>query len=99
MIRTVAYVLRFQNLVKDKACKGTPLSQNEIRRAENNLFRQAQFEGFPAEMVTLTRNESLPLNKRKFIEKPSPLYDGTPFLDGNGVLRMRTRLDGAKDLR
>ena len=49
-------------------------------------------------MVTLIRNESLPRDKQKFIEKPSPLYDGSPFLDGKKILRMRNRTDGARDL-
>ncbi len=98
MVRAVAYAIRFRKVFTDKNCRGTALNQEELTRAEILLFSQAQFEGFPSEMVTLIRNESLPVDKKKFIEKPSPLYDGTPFLDGDRIMRMRNRTDGARDL-
>lgn len=98
MVRAVAYTIRFRNLFTDRTCKAKPLSQKEITEAENVIFRQAQFEGYPSEMVILEPNKSTPLKDHKFIEKPSPLYDGSPYLDADGILRMRGRIDGARDL-
>lgn len=98
MVRSLAYAIRFINLFTGKAKKGEPLQQVELRRAETLIFRQAQFEGYPSEMVTLERNKVLPIDKQKFIEKPSPLHDGTPYLDADSILRMKGRIDGAREL-
>ena len=98
MVRTVAYLFRFRNVFGEPKRKGTSLDQDELTKAEDHLFRQAQFEGYPSEMVILLHNKSLPVDKQKRIEKPSPLFDGTPYLDADGILRMRGRIDGARDL-
>lgn len=65
------------------------MQQEELRKAENLVTRQAQFEGYPAEMVTLERNKVLPIERQKFIDRPSPPYDGTPFTDAEGILRLK----------
>ncbi|KAJ6649406.1 hypothetical protein Bhyg_04640, partial [Pseudolycoriella hygida] len=98
MVRAMAYAIRFVNLLIGKAKKGDPLSQQELRSAENLIFRQAQFEGYPAEMVILERNKILPVARQRFIEKPSPLHDTTPYLDADNVLRMKSRIDGAREM-
>ncbi|XP_037048500.1 uncharacterized protein LOC119082957 [Bradysia coprophila] len=98
MIRSLAYAIRFINLFTGKAKKGEPLKQEELRKAENLIIRQAQFEGYPTEMVTLLRNEILPIEQQKCIEKPSLLYESTPFLDADKILRMKERIDGAREL-
>lgn len=98
MVRAVAYAIRFRNYFNGKAKRGEPLQQDELSRAENLVLRQAQFEGYPAEMVTIERNKVLPFNRQKFIEKPSPLHDGTPYIDAEGILRLKQRIDGARDL-
>lgn len=81
MVRALAYAIRFVNLLTGRARKGDPLSQQELRSAEMLIFRQAQFEGYPAEMVILERNKSLPVARKRFIERPSPLHEGTLYID------------------
>lgn len=98
MVRALAYSIRCLRMFNGNTKRGSPLSQEELIKAENLIFRQAQFESYPSEMVTLERNKSLPVEKRKFIEKPSPLFDGSPYLDADGVLRMKGRIDGAREL-
>lgn len=98
LVRSVAYTIRFRNVFYGQRLRSTPLSQEEIAKAENAIFRQARFEGFASEMVILEQNKSLPVSQHKFIEKPSPLHDGSPYLDAHGVFRMKTRIDGARDL-
>lgn len=63
MLRSLAYAMKFINLFTGKAKKGEPLSQDELRKAEQLIFRQAQFEGYPTETVTLERNKILPIDK------------------------------------
>lgn len=94
----MAYSIRFRRLFTQEARRGEPLSQGEIEKAENLIFHQAQFEGYPSEMVILERNKTLPISRQQIIEKPSSLYDGTHYLDSEGVLRMKGRIDGARDL-
>lgn len=98
MVRSLAYAIKFINLCTGKAKKGEPISQEELRRAENLIIRQAQFEGYPSEMVTLERNKSLPVSKKKFIDKASPLHDGTPYLDADSTLRLKGRIDDAREV-
>lgn len=52
---------------------------------ENLLFRQAQEEAFSEELKILRKNKTLP--KRHY------LYRWLPWIDENGVLRVKTRLE------
>lgn len=99
MVRTMAYVKRFVVNLRNKIRK-QPIVQGHIGRDEliwsrEFIFKQAQFECFPEEMVTLARNEVVPEPKRRDIRKSSPLYSLSPILDENGLMRLRGRLDAA----
>ncbi|XP_055643908.1 uncharacterized protein LOC129780056 [Toxorhynchites rutilus septentrionalis] len=73
-----------------------PLRQEEYLAAENCLWRVAQGEEFADEVKTLIRNEELPQDQRKSIEKSSLLYRLSPFLDEFGVVRMEGRTVAAE---
>lgn len=102
MVRTVAYVIRFSKIIKAKIRKElvqwSPLTKDELVQAQNIIYRQAQFEGFPEEMVILELNKTLEPKYRRVIPKSSSLISCSPYLDEVGVLRMRGRIDSAKDI-
>ncbi|XP_065090854.1 uncharacterized protein LOC135711830 [Ochlerotatus camptorhynchus] len=76
-----------------------PLQQEELQKAEIILWRQAQYESFPDEMNTLTKNlERSPGQRLEKIEKSSSLYKRSPVLDEEGVLRVRGRLENNEEL-
>ncbi|XP_058837537.1 uncharacterized protein LOC131693614 [Topomyia yanbarensis] len=76
-----------------------PLQQEELQKAETVLWRQAQFESFPNEMNTLTRNlQRKDDQPQERIEKSSTLYKKSPVLDEEGVLRVRGRLETNEEL-
>ncbi|XP_058816283.1 uncharacterized protein LOC131679560 [Topomyia yanbarensis] len=69
----------------------TPLKCEEYRQAEDYLWKIAQQEGFADERKTLLKNRELPQAKWHVIERCSPLYRLSPFLDESGVIRMEGR--------
>ncbi|XP_039439556.1 uncharacterized protein LOC120420555 [Culex pipiens pallens] len=75
-----------------------PLQQNEYERAEQYLMRMAQTEDYIDEMKVLTRNKNRPTNQWIALEKSSPLYQLTPLVDENGLIRMEGRLEQAEFL-
>lgn len=91
LVRTVAWLHRYcANLrSKDGRRKGE-LSADEIRKAEEWLFKYAQEKGFPHELRALKRG--------KKIESTSNLFKLLPYLDTNGVMRMNGRTDAAEHL-
>lgn len=58
--------------------------------AQKQLYRCNQFDHFADEIATL--HESSP---SKAIEKSSALYTWSPYLDNDGLLRVRGRIDAA----
>ncbi|XP_062711976.1 uncharacterized protein LOC115267455 [Aedes albopictus] len=75
-----------------------PLGQEELRRAETILWRQAQWDSFPDEMSALTNNvERQPGGPISVVKKCSPIYKSSPVLDDEGVLRMDGRLANADE--
>ncbi|XP_053686216.1 uncharacterized protein LOC128735749 [Sabethes cyaneus] len=95
----VARVLRFTANCRSKKQKelfatrlAGPLGERELCAAEVYLIRLAQQEGYPEEVSIL---QNLPQNSNTQITglpKSSSLYKLTPWLDGHGILRMRTRI-------
>lgn len=75
-----------------------PLQQNEHKRAEQYLMKMAQTEDYIDEMKVLTRNKNRPTNQWIALEKSSPLYQFTPLVDENGLIRMEGRLEQAEFL-
>ncbi|XP_062533302.1 uncharacterized protein LOC134202288 [Armigeres subalbatus] len=97
LVRVIAFVQRFSNNCKLKRLKKSitscPLSSSEINLAESYLLRQAQLESYPDEVALLQRSQdesTLPLKTP--LPKTSPLHQKSPWLDQNGVLRMRGRI-------
>ncbi|XP_055612846.1 uncharacterized protein LOC129759421 [Uranotaenia lowii] len=90
LVRLAAFVLRYIANIK-ATLKELPLSvgivtQSEMLKAENFIYRHVQLEVFPHEIQLLSQN------KDSLLPKKSLLYKLSPFLDENGLLRMRGRI-------
>ncbi|XP_062708042.1 uncharacterized protein LOC115258210 isoform X2 [Aedes albopictus] len=72
-----------------------PLRQEEYQLAENFIWRVAQGEQFPDDVKTLIKNQDPSISQRRMVEKSSPLYRLSPFLDEHGVIRMEGRTTAA----
>ncbi|XP_062535052.1 uncharacterized protein LOC134204246 [Armigeres subalbatus] len=97
--RTMAFVLRFINNLKCRRSGVTPqlgiLCQDELKRAEEELWRVAQGDVFPEEMSILSETQGSPDARHRRVAKSSPIYKNWPFLDVRGVLRLRGRIGAA----
>lgn len=90
MVRSLAYVIRYVRVLKAKVLG--PLTQIELVKSRNLIFRQAEYENYADEMVTLERNKVLPEDKQKQIHKSSSLINCLPYLDESNVLRVQSRV-------
>lgn len=99
LLRTTSYVLRFICNLQHKANKRPPfkgpLNQHEIAKAESCLFRLAQKCNFANEEHILSRTNNFD-NTQQRIPRTSPIFHLCPFLDDNGVLRVRGRTAACK---
>ncbi|XP_062538448.1 uncharacterized protein LOC134206736 [Armigeres subalbatus] len=90
LIKVIGFILRFpdncRRRIQGQAITNGPLRTEELRAAENSIFRLVQRESYAAEISILTQGKQIPQN--------SQLYKSTPFLDDDGVLRMRGRTSG-----
>lgn len=86
LLRTAAYVLRFINNCRRIKKQTHELTQEELKRAETILYRQAQSETYSAEISQLMSKAS--------IHKSSDIYCKSPYLE-DGVLRVYGRIDEA----
>ncbi|XP_062704573.1 uncharacterized protein LOC134286891 [Aedes albopictus] len=100
MLRVMAYVCRFVNNCRTSNTgqerKIDHLTQLELQKAEECLFRAVQWDSYADELVILTKNQRLPVQKRQPLEKTSALYKISPILDTEGVLRMDSRISAAQ---
>ncbi|XP_038116718.1 uncharacterized protein LOC119768950 [Culex quinquefasciatus] len=91
--RTAAYVQRFigncRRKMQNQPCATGCLKGEELRTAENSLWRTVQLSAYPDEIIALKQGEARP---KKTIEKTSPIYKLTPYLDENGVMRVDSRI-------
>ncbi|XP_065086466.1 uncharacterized protein LOC135708344 [Ochlerotatus camptorhynchus] len=87
LLRTIGYILRFiQNARRTKEQRDvTPLNSDEIQRAENILWRRCQEESYPDEIAQLKAD-------KKNVDKSSPIYKLSPYIDECGVLRQDGRI-------
>ncbi|XP_062703946.1 uncharacterized protein LOC134286352 [Aedes albopictus] len=96
LVRIVAYVQRFSNNCKLKRLRISymvgPLSGQEMKSAEAYLIRQTQLESYPDEVALLQRCQRELNQFKNPLPKTSQLYQKSPWLDQNGVLRMRGRI-------
>ena len=87
--RVVALVLRFLNNCKTHMKKlSGPLTSDEWENAKVKLLYCTQRETYPQEIAALLRNKPLP--------KTSNLVKLDPFLDSQGLLRIKGRLENAE---
>lgn len=100
-VRAVGYAIRWgKNMlakIRRMPIVHGPLTQEELLTAETSLYRQAQWEGFTDEMITLRRNSEKPQSTKQ-INKSSSIYDCLPYLDEHGLLRVDGRIDNARAL-
>ncbi|XP_053690919.1 uncharacterized protein LOC128739459 [Sabethes cyaneus] len=74
-----------------------PLQQDELSKAEVTLWKQAQWETFPEEVMVFlgSKPQTIPQKaerKPMHIGKRSPLYKLSPIVDECGVIRMNGRM-------
>lgn len=93
LCKVIAYVHRFASNCRKKGMESLittgPLTANELFMSERTLIRLAQSESYPDEVMLLRKPSDL---SSEVIPKTSTLYQLTPWLDSNGILRMRTRI-------
>ncbi|XP_055527578.1 uncharacterized protein LOC129720168 [Wyeomyia smithii] len=76
-----------------------PLQQDEMLKAENILWRQAQLKAFTDELMILQGNKTLKSDQKPMqIGKKSPLYKLSPISDECGVIRMNGRLAKSNEI-
>ncbi|XP_055604521.1 uncharacterized protein LOC129752777 [Uranotaenia lowii] len=95
--RAMAYFLRIISWFKgnDIALEARVLEAEEIENAENFLWRQVQMEAYPEEYNRLLHQTEDSLAEKNTINKRSLLYQMTPYMDENRVLRMNSRIGAA----
>lgn len=84
-LRCVAYVIHFVKKLQN-SIGGDILSQEELKKAETILLKQAQTEYF---------EEIKTLKKGGKISKNSSIYKLSPYLDDDNILRIDGRIDYA----
>ncbi|XP_055618996.1 uncharacterized protein LOC129764175 [Toxorhynchites rutilus septentrionalis] len=72
-----------------------PLSQEELQQAETLIWQQVQQEEYTDELAILRYNKDNPDMESKSVDRTSALYKLSPMLDGDGVLRMNSRIGAA----
>lgn len=95
LVRSVAWLLRSINIFKNtkSIAPGTfrkNLFIEEIQKAENVLIRKVQFESYPEEVLCLLSNQPVP--------KKSNLYQLSPYLDEDKILRIKGRIDASPNI-
>ncbi|XP_058827442.1 uncharacterized protein LOC131687375 [Topomyia yanbarensis] len=99
MHRAAAYVLRFlDNICRKKegqVLERSILTSDELRRAEEALWKAAQGEMFPDEIAVLIKTQGPPEQRHQIVERSSDIYTKWPFLDERGILRSRGRIGAA----
>ncbi|XP_066956301.1 uncharacterized protein [Macrobrachium rosenbergii] len=88
-LNIVGWVLRFVGNCKASSLKaGGPLTYGELMKAKVKLLYCAQREAFAKEINALALSQPLP--------KGSPLVKLDPYLDEEGLLRIKGRLENAE---
>lgn len=80
-LRVVAWVLRVTHTCQDEG----ELTLEELEKAKLVLLRDAQVQSYPQEVEGLQTGVS--------VSKKSKIYKLSPFLDEDGLLRVKGRLD------
>ncbi|XP_017462993.1 PREDICTED: uncharacterized protein LOC108356391, partial [Rhagoletis zephyria] len=80
-------MLRFCHNPKSHHRRSGELRSDELAAAENKIIRRVQFESFADEIQAIKHKGCLP--------KSSSLYQLTPFVDVDGLLKVNGRIDAA----
>ncbi|XP_055631971.1 uncharacterized protein LOC129771880 [Toxorhynchites rutilus septentrionalis] len=91
MLRATAYVHRAVNIMLKRVSKAEnfTLLSGDLQRAEVTLWRQVQTQVYSDEVVELN------VGANHTVNKSSPLYKLSPFLDELGIIRMGSRIGAA----
>ncbi|XP_055906876.1 uncharacterized protein LOC129942102 [Eupeodes corollae] len=90
LMRTMAQATRFirQRMLKTEKVS-TMIRSTHMEDAENYLIRMCQSDKFSEEIAILKRVKT----EERTLCKSSPLYKLSPYLDDNGLLRIKGRID------
>ncbi|XP_055632634.1 uncharacterized protein LOC129773105 [Toxorhynchites rutilus septentrionalis] len=72
------------------------LTREEIKGAEEALWKIAQSDDFFEEMKSLKETQGSPHDVHCIVAKSSSIYRAWPFIDDRGVLRMRGRISATQ---
>ncbi|XP_055623324.1 uncharacterized protein LOC129766751 [Toxorhynchites rutilus septentrionalis] len=99
LLRCVAYLHRYigncQRMRSKEPRQTGSLTREELQKAERSLWRSVQAEVFPDEVATLKRNLQVEKEKRRPLERGSPIATATPRVDDYGILRVDGRMENA----
>ncbi|XP_062706112.1 uncharacterized protein LOC134287683 [Aedes albopictus] len=100
--RATAYIVRFidslRRLNTGQRLQRAILTKEEMARAEVLLWKIAQTEAFPVERSILLKTMGSANDKHATVSKSSTIYKTWPYMDEQGVLRMRGRIGAANYL-
>jgi len=85
LLRITAWVKRFISKLKKSSVNQGTLTVEELREAEKYWIRTEQMKFFKKEINSLKETSS--------VDKNSTLYNFAPYLDENGILRIKGRLE------
>ncbi|XP_055623137.1 uncharacterized protein LOC129766588 [Toxorhynchites rutilus septentrionalis] len=93
MLRATAYVHRAVNIMLKRVSKdeNSTLLSGDLQRAEVTLWRQVQTQVYSDEVVELN------VGANHTVNKSSPLYKLSPFLDELGIIKMGSRIGAAPE--
>ncbi|XP_058456584.1 uncharacterized protein LOC131433979 [Malaya genurostris] len=102
VVRTAAYVARFlanskRKQIGEEAVSGN-LTSEELKSAEYSLIRMVQWQAFPDEMAIFVKNQRDSAEKTGSIGKSSVIFQLSPILDDNGLLRVGGRIGKAPNI-
>uniref|UniRef100_A0A182RWX5 PHD-type domain-containing protein n=1 Tax=Anopheles funestus TaxID=62324 RepID=A0A182RWX5_ANOFN len=87
MQRTMAYVWRFVNNARSPIVRQEgPLARSELQAAEHTIIRELQQQAFDEEYRILREARDDP-DRAIQLNRQSPLFKRSPYMDGNGLLR------------
>ncbi|XP_062698793.1 uncharacterized protein LOC109420058 [Aedes albopictus] len=96
LVRHIAFVKRFPSNIRRKLTGERrltgPLIRDELKQAEKYIFRKVQSESFAEEVHILQNADPEPWRSKRKLLKHSSLYRLSPYIDDDGVLRMKGRI-------
>jgi hypothetical protein len=90
-VHVVAFILRgVGRMKKIKQPSNLVVSPDEFKKAETIIFKKIQKEAFPEELEKFQKMSENPEVKVE-LNSASPIYSLRPFIDAQGVIRMKSR--------